>query len=94
VIDRVRVDEANQLRHDKPARAVVKGARWLLLRNRSNITSRKDRVRLDELLAANRRLCTVYVLKDDLKQLWDYIYPGGGPAVLVRVVQPRDSQPH
>jgi transposase len=76
VIDRVRVDEANRLRHDKPARAVIKGARWLLLRNRANIPKRQDRIKLDELLAANRKLCTVYVLKDDLKHLWDYQYAG------------------
>jgi transposase len=76
VVDRVRVDEANRLRHDKPARKVVKGSRWLLLRNRSNIERKADRVKLDELLAANRRLMTVYVLKDDLKHLWDYTYPG------------------
>lgn len=76
VIDRVRVDEANRLRHDKPARAVIKGARWLLLRNRSNIPERAERIRLDELLAANRKLCTTYLLKDDLKHLWDYRYEG------------------
>lgn len=75
VVDRVRVDEANRLRQDKPARAVVKGARWLLLRNRENI-GKKDRVRLTELLAANRALATVYVLKDDLKRLWNYTYEG------------------
>jgi transposase len=28
VIDRVRVDKANQLQHDKSTRKVVKGARW------------------------------------------------------------------
>ena len=72
VIDRVRVDEANRLRHDKPAREVVKGSRWLLLRNRQNIVNREDRVRLDELLKANRKLMTVYILKDDIKHLWDY----------------------
>ena len=33
-----------------------------------------DRVRLREHLAANRRLATVYMLKDDLKSLWDYRY--------------------
>ena len=33
VIHRVRVDQANRLRGDKKARQVVKGARWLLLRN-------------------------------------------------------------
>jgi len=75
VIDRVRVDEANRLRKDQKARKVVKGARWLLLRNRKNVP-RRDRVRLDELLAANRALMTVYVLKDDLKHLWDYRYRG------------------
>ena len=46
-----------------------------LLRNRENVKS-EDRVRLQDLLAANRRLAAVYVLKDDLKQMWDYTYPG------------------
>lgn len=70
VIDRARVDEANRLRHDKKARKVVKTARWLLLRNRDNIAKPQDHVRLDELLAANQTLMTVYVMKDDLRQLW------------------------
>ncbi len=76
VIDRVRVDEANRLKADKPARRVIKGARWLLLRNRENLRQEEDRVRLQELLAANRKLATVYVLKDDLKELWDYRHVG------------------
>lgn len=75
VIDRVRVDEANRIaRADGPgpvreARRVIKGARWLLLKNRTNIT-RAESVRLDELLEANESLFIVYVLKDDLKQIW------------------------
>jgi transposase len=76
VIDRVRVDEANRLRQDRPARHLVKSSRWLLLRNRENVTRAEDRVRLDELLAANRALFTVYVLKDDLKALWHYRHAG------------------
>lgn len=76
VIDRVRVDEANRLRQDRAARHLVKGSRWLLLRNRENVTHAADRVRLNELLAANRALFTVYVLKDDLKTLWDYRHSG------------------
>lgn len=76
VIDRVRVDEANRLRQDRPARRLVKSARWLLLRNRENVTRADDQVRLAELLAANRALCTVYVLKDDLKALWSYRHAG------------------
>ncbi len=71
VIDRVRVDEANRLRGDTSARRVVKTSRWLLLRNRENVPADKA-VHLDELLAANRALLTVYLLKDDLKQLWRY----------------------
>jgi transposase len=71
VIDRVRVDEANRLRDDKPARRIVKTSRWLLLRNRENVPA-EQAVRLKELLAANRALMIAYVLKDDLKQLWTY----------------------
>lgn len=75
VIDRVRVDEANRLKDDKPQREVVKGAKWLLLRNSENLL-KDDRVRLTELLAANKQLATVYVLKEDLSHLWDYVYEG------------------
>jgi len=75
VVDRVRVDEANRLRADPAAREVVKGSRWLLLRNRENVPP-AQRVQLQELLAANQALATVYVLKDDLKHLWDYTYKG------------------
>ena len=74
VIDRVRVDEANRLRKDKKARKVIKGSRWLLLRNPNNVTGR-DRIRLHELLRANRRLYRVYVLKEDLKYLWEFKDP-------------------
>jgi transposase len=63
VIDRVRVDEANRLRQDKPARQVVKSARWLLLRNRENLRTSEERVRLRDLLRANRALLTVYVYR-------------------------------
>jgi len=76
VIDRVRVDEANRLRHDKPARKLIKGARWLLLRNADNLEKETDRVRLSELLKVNRALAKAYVLKDDLKRLWEYRHLG------------------
>lgn len=69
VIDRVRVDQANALRHDKPARKIVKRSRWLLLRNPENL--KPDQVgQLDALLAANAPLMSVYVLKAQLKELW------------------------
>lgn len=71
VIDRVRVDEANRLREDKPARKIVKSSRWLLLRNRRGLKP-SEQVRLDELLEANQALLTVYLLRDELKRLWYY----------------------
>lgn len=70
VIDRVRVDEANRLRHDKPARKVIKQARWLLLRNPENLKREDQQVRLQDLLAANQSLMTVYLMKAELKTLW------------------------
>ena len=69
VISRVRVDAANQLRQDKPARRVVKQAHWLLLRNRQSLND-TEQVRLDEVLAANAPLMTSYLMKEQLKALW------------------------
>lgn len=76
VIDRVRIDEANRLRHDKRARRVIKSTRWLLLRNRSSLTQRDDRIRLTELLNANRAICKAYLMRDELKHLWTYCVEG------------------
>jgi transposase len=81
VLDRVRMDEANKiarpsrdhyrLRTEKLRRIITgKGVRWLLLRDRSNLRSPAERVRLEELLAANQSLFVVYVLKEDLRELW------------------------
>ena len=82
VIDRVRVDETNKIARAagpnqtgiRAARRVIKGTRWLLLKNREHVAP-ADRVRLAELLDANRALFIVYVLKDDLKRLWRFRYP-------------------
>ena len=83
VIDRVRVDATNRVARaagpndprTRARRRVVKGTRWLLLRNRSTLTS-EERLRLRDVLAANRPLWVVYVLKDALKALWQYKYVG------------------
>ena len=69
VVDRVRVDQANELRKEPKARQVIKRSRWLLLRNRGNLDEGQA-VRLDELLAANAPLAKVYLLKTALKELW------------------------
>lgn len=43
---------------------------------REHLTRRADRVRSRELLAANKALFTVHVLKGDLKHLWEFRYRG------------------
>ena len=81
VVDRVRVDETNRLARAagpgpiRNQRRVIKGARWLLLRNGERLTKAVDRIRLRELLRVNKSLFITYVLKDDLKQLWRFRYP-------------------
>ncbi len=81
VVDRVRVDETNKIAKSDltqpavtAARRVIKGTKWLLLKNAGNLRD-DEHVRLDELLRANRALATVYILKEDLKQLWQYRAP-------------------
>ncbi|MFC6842052.1 transposase [Xanthomonas theicola] len=67
VIRRVRVDAANQWRHDKPARKAVKRAHWLLLRNRRHLAEHEQ----VEVLQADQSLMTAEVMKKQLKALWN-----------------------
>lgn len=51
---------------------VLKGTRWLLLKNPENLDDERDeRKRLDRALALNKPLATVYYMKEDLRQIWD-----------------------
>lgn len=59
-------EATNQL-HKK----VLKGTRWLLLKNPENLDqSRNESKRLKEALALNQPLATAYYMKDDLRQIW------------------------
>jgi transposase len=50
---------------------VLKGLRWLLLKNPENLDpKRKERERLEEALRLNQPLATVYYMKEDLRQIW------------------------
>lgn len=69
VIDRVRVDQANWRSTQPQARRVLKSSRWQLLRKRASLQPQQA-VHLNELLQANKPLMRVYVLRDELKQLW------------------------
>jgi transposase len=53
-------------------KSVLKGIRWLLLKNPENLEDAKDeRTRLNEALELNKPLATAYYLKDDLRQFWE-----------------------
>lgn len=54
------------------AKSVLKGVRWLLLKNPENLDATKDeRRRLNEALELNRPLATAYYMKDELRQFWN-----------------------
>ena len=51
---------------------VLKGTRWLLLKNPENLDAqRHEHQRLEEALALNKPLATAYYLKEDLRQIWE-----------------------
>ena len=56
-------------------RELLKGSKYLFLKNWGNL-KRNARVQLEEILALNARLNTLYWLKDLLVHIWDYSYPG------------------
>lgn len=56
---------------DDAQKAVLKGTRWLLLKNPENLEQdRNEKERLDAALSINRPLSIAYYLKEDLRQIW------------------------
>ena len=52
-------------------RKVLKGTRWLLLKNPENLDpKRNEKERLEEALRLNAPLALAYYLKEDLRQIW------------------------
>ncbi len=59
-------------RAEADQKKVLKGARWLLLKNPENLDADKDeKQRLEEALALNKPLATAYYLKEDLRRFWE-----------------------
>lgn len=53
-------------------RRVLKGTRWLLLKNPENLdTDRNEQQRLEAALQLNAPLAVAYYLKEDLRQIWE-----------------------
>ena len=71
VIDKVR--RRTQAQTDAEGRALLKGQRYNLLRNPENLST-DGRRELKLLLAANRDLSIVNLLKDAFKAVWTYTY--------------------
>jgi transposase len=69
-MDRVRKAEYQRLTNQAD-RKYIKGQKYVLLSHRENLSPEK-RQRLKTLLAANKRLNTAYVLKEQFGQLWEY----------------------
>jgi transposase len=60
-------------------KAVLKGTRWLLLKNPENLDpDKKEKERLAEALKLNEPLSCAYYLKEDLRQIW--LQPSKGVA--------------
>lgn len=58
---------------DVNKRKIVKGTRWLLLRNGRDIFDEKFKTRLDNALKMNEPLMTAYYLKEDLHEIWNQL---------------------
>jgi transposase len=57
---------------DDLQKKVLKGIRWLLLKNSGHLDDeRGERHRLEEALRLNHDLATAYYLKEDLRQFWE-----------------------
>lgn len=60
--------EATDVQH----KDVLKGTRWLLLKNAENLDPKKDeKSRLKEALKLNEPLATAYYMKEDLRRFWE-----------------------
>lgn len=71
VIDKVR--NAEYRKANKEGKEVMKGSKYLLLKNRENLLQ-DEKPKLKALLKLNEAVTTVYILKDYLKKLWQYRY--------------------
>ena len=70
VIDSVRRKEQCDKSLSEKEKKVIKGSRWMLLKNEDNLRE-KEIPKLDKLLELNENLSKVYILKDELKTIWD-----------------------
>jgi transposase len=55
---------------DEATKTLLKGCRWLLVKNRENLTA-EEQEKLTRMLAASPELCACYTLKEDFRALFN-----------------------
>jgi len=59
--------------NNKVQKKLIKGTRWLLLTAQENLVTDESKVqRLQRALEINKPLATVYYMKEDLRQIWNW----------------------
>jgi len=71
VIDDVRRTEQRDKSLSEKEYKAIKGSRWILLKNKENLKD-KEKPKLEKLLEINKNLSKVYILKDELKMIWEH----------------------
>lgn len=68
-------DFRRELQHEAEGplgKTVLKGTRWLILKNPENLDEEKgERKRLDEALRINQPLATAYYMKEEFRHFWE-----------------------
>lgn len=71
-------DHLSQLRrevqasHEKTETSkLLKGTRWLLVKNPENLKNKDERTKLQDALKINQPLATAYYMKDEFRQFWN-----------------------
>ena len=75
VIDKVRNSEKRKEDLSEDEEDVIKGSKYLLLKNKENVKD-DNMPQLEKLLELNKNISTVYILKEELKLIWqttDYL---------------------
>lgn len=72
IIDEVRLAEYRKAQEE--GKEVLKGSKWLLLKQREGLKE-PEQERLDRLLQLNGNIAKVLILRDKLKRLWQHLCP-------------------
>ena len=77
---------------DTLQKKVLKGTRWLLLKNSYNLNEQKnEKERLEKALSLNKPLATAYYLKEDLRQVWSQVCKSDAKTVLTDWIKKAQS---